>query len=462
MSVEANVVGGSQTGRAVGPLELKALEAKKFRNVCDTSRLTSTHWHVAFSNGLGWAFDGMDFALLGMVTPLLMKEFGLSLPEYRAGVQLFGIAAVVGALVWPFLADRFGRRTILAINIGIFSLLMPMAAIAPTWEWFVATYLAIRFSLAGEWAVGAPLVAETWPARWRGLVLGANRSAYSLGIALAGLLTTYIASQYGWRAAFYVPGAVAILAIYIRMLVPESPEWVRARDRIARISSDIANKKVLSADDREWHAKAMTIQFWQLFLPDVRGKTLLVTVVYIGILTSFTTVTYFLPLFLAETHGWSTAQYGVFFTWWGVVGIPAYWISGGISDKIGRRPAFVVCLTLAALFLAIWSYCDSTTALWIVGMIWAFTYAGIYGPLASYLSEMYPTRARATGTGFTLATANFVGLVIWPYVLVWLRETTGSFRAGFFVSAGILCLVGAIVWIFSPEGARKELDTISV
>ena len=120
-----------------------------------------------------------------------------------------------------------------------------------------------------------------------------------------------------------------------------------------------------------------------------------------------------------------------------------------VRAKIGRR-------------LTIWAYTNDVLALLVIGMIWAFTYAGLYGPLASYLSEMYPTRARATGTGFTLATASFVALVLWPYVLVWLRETRGSFRAGFFISAGLLILVALTVWLFSEDGARKELSKISV
>jgi len=453
---------GDQRTLIAGPLETKYRASRSFRNVSDSSHLTPTHWHVAISNALGWGFDGMDFAILGLVTPLLMKEFGIALPEFRSGVQFLGIAAVAGSLIWPWLADRYGRRTILAINIALFSVFMPIAATAPTWSWFILAYLVVRFSLAGEWSIGAPLVAESWPAKYRGLILGANRSFYSVGIALAGLLTTFIAAEYGWRVAFVVPGAVAVLAIYIRALVPESPEWVRAQDRLRRITADLAAQRPLSVEDSNWFARAKQVELWQIFLPDVRWTTLIVTLVYAGISTAFTTMTYFMPLFLSEAHGWSTAQYGVFLTWWGIVGIPAYSILGGLSDKLGRRPTFVTCLVLAALFLAIWAYTNDRLMLWVLGMIWAFAFAGIFGPLASYLSEMYPTRARATGTGFTIAVAYFISLVLWPYVLVWLRETTGSFRDGFVVSAGLLLLVALIVWLSSADGARKELDAISV
>jgi MFS family permease len=348
----------------------------------------------------------------------------------------------------------------LSINIAIFSVAMPIAASVPTWTAFVAVYSAARFSLAGEWSVGAPLVAETWPAKYRGLVLGANRSGFSLGTALAGLLTAFIAADYGWRAAFYIPGLVAILAIYIRLFVPESPEWVRSKGRKERIKKALVDRIPLSAEDKNWWRKAKQPGLAQLFLPDTRRATILVTVVFTGLLMSFTTMTYFMPLYLSETHGWTTQEYGIFITWWGLVGIPAYWISGGLSDKIGRRLVFVICLTWAGFFIAIWSFTTNHALLWILGLIWSFGYAGVYGPLASFLSELYPTRIRATGTGFTIACASLIASILWPYVLVYLRQWTGSFSTCFLLTSGALILVAVIVWFFSPESAQRELNSI--
>jgi putative MFS transporter len=444
----------------VGPRERKYMASKAFRAASDKSKLTATHWHIAISNGLGWAFDGMDIAILGLVTPLLLKEF-VPLSEFRSAIQLFGIAYVVGCLFWPWLADQYGRRTVLSINIAMFSIAMPIAASAPTWMAFVALYAGVRFTLAGEWAVGAPLVAETWPAKYRGLVLGANRSAFSLGTAFAGLLTAFIAANYGWRAAFYLPGLVAILAIYIRFFVPESPEWVRTKDRKERIKKALLDKSPLSLEEASWWERAKKPALAQLFLPDTRPATILVTVIYTGVLMPFTTMSLFMPLYLSETHGWATQEYGLFLTWWGIVGIPAFWISGGLSDRLGRRLAFVICLTWAAFFIAIWSFTSNHVLLWVLGLIWSFGYAGVYGPLASFLSELYPTRIRATGTGFTLAIGSLIAFVLWPYVLVYLRQWTGSFSACFLLSSGALIIVALVVWFFSPEGAQRELNSIS-
>jgi MFS family permease len=141
-------------GPVVGPLEARHLESRSYRNAADPTRITSTHWHIAWSNGLGWGFDGMDGAILGLVTPLLMKDFAIGLVTFRNGVQIVSLISIVGLYLWPWLADRFGRRNVLALNIAIFSLAMPLVALSPNWVAFVALYSIARIALNGEWAVG--------------------------------------------------------------------------------------------------------------------------------------------------------------------------------------------------------------------------------------------------------------------------------------------------------------------
>jgi MFS transporter, putative metabolite:H+ symporter len=129
----------SGTGVIAGPLEQSYRErSAAFRAASDSTRLTRTHWHIAIANGLGWGFDGMDGVIFALATPLVIKDFGVTLPEYRSGLQIALLVGILGMYVWPWLADRYGRRSLLAINIALFSLLMPVAAITPTFATFVA------------------------------------------------------------------------------------------------------------------------------------------------------------------------------------------------------------------------------------------------------------------------------------------------------------------------------------
>jgi MFS family permease len=295
-----------------GPLEAQYLGSRLYRNVTDTSRITSTHWHIAWANGLGWGFDGMDGAILALVAPMLMQEFVINLGTYRSGVQIASLISIVGLYLWPWLADRFGRRNILALNIAVYSLAMPLVALAPTWVAFVAAYSIVRFALNGEWAVGSMLVAETWPARLRGLVLSFDRSAWGIGAALAGTIATFVVTVWGWRAAFVLPAVVALLAVYVRLLCPESPYWVRTQDRKHRITERVAADLALTEDDRDWIAKTKKPGWRQLFLPDLMRNTVMATLVASLALVSYSTVGMWMPLFLSQQHGWSTAEYGSF------------------------------------------------------------------------------------------------------------------------------------------------------
>jgi MFS family permease len=446
----------------VGPLEAQHLRSRAFRNAASTSQVTPTHWHIAWANGLGWGFDGMDGAILALVAPLLMKEFAIDLGTYRSGVQIALLVSIVGLYLWPWLADKFGRRNILALNIAVFSLTMPLVALAPGWGSFVAAYSIVRFALNGEWAVGSMLVAETWPARLRGLVLSADRSAWGVGAALAGVLVTFIVTLWGWRVAYVLPAIVALLAVYVRLLCPESPYWVRTQDRKQRIRDRKAAGFALDEDDRQWIAKTEQPSWRQLFLADLVGNTVMATIVASLALVSYSTVGMWMPLFLSQQHGWSTAEYGTFYIWWALFATTGFWAGGWMIDRFGRRLGFAILLIEAAVFMTIWILAESKIALWVLGLAWSWGFIGVWGPVTAYTAEMYPTRIRGVGNGFSWAVAFLVGAVLWPFVSVYLRQTTGSFAAAFLLIPATLLALAAIIWFYSPEHARKDLDAISV
>ncbi|HEX3450219.1 MAG TPA: MFS transporter, partial [Isosphaeraceae bacterium] len=315
MSITGTATASAATS-LVGPLEERHLRSRMYRNAADSTRLTSTHWHIAWANGLGWGFDGMDGAILALVAPMLMKEFAIDLGTYRSGLQISGLVGMVGLYLWPWLADKFGRRNILALNIALFSLAMPLVALSPGWGSFVAIYSIVRIALSGEWAVGSMLVVETWPARLRGVVVSVDRSAWGVGAALAGSLVTFVVTEWGWRAAYVLPVAVALLAVYVRLLCPESPYWVRTQDRKHRIRERQSAGFALDEGDRQWIVKTEQPSWRQLFLPDLRRNTVMATLVASLALVSYSTVGLWMPLFLSQQHGWSTAEYGSFYIWW--------------------------------------------------------------------------------------------------------------------------------------------------
>ncbi len=445
----------------VGPLEQRYRESPTFRNASDTTRLTPTHWHIAAANGLGWMFDGMDGIIMALIAPLVIKEFGISLPMWRSGAQISLLVGIAGMFVWPWLADRYGRRTLLALNIALFSLLMPALALSSSFLVYVVVRSGVYFALNGEWALGSMLVAETWPAPLRGRVISINRGTWCVGASVAGAVAAYVAAIWGWRVACAVPAVIALLAVYVRARCPESPYWVRLQDRKSRIAAARVSGAPLSAADQDWVTKADRVPLAQVFAGDMWRNTAVATFIACCSTVIYGTVAGWMPLYLAQERHWTTVEYGLFYIWWGLIGITGLIASGWISDRFGRRPAFYVMLAEGAVFLMLWVYAKDDLSLWIYGLLWSIGYLGFWGPTMTITSEVFPTRIRGVANGFVWAVAWIIGFVLWPFVTIYLQQRTGSFQMSFLVCPAVMALMGLGVWLFCPDHARQELDAIA-
>jgi len=446
----------------VGPLEQRHLQHANYRAVAGGTEVTRTHRHIALANGLGWGFDGMDGVMFALVSPLIIKEFALDIPTYRSGLQIALLVGITGLYFWPWLADRYGRRTLLAINIALFSLLMPVVALSPTFAVFVAGRSVVGFALTGEWSLGSMLVAETWPARLRGRVISINRATWCLGAALAGAITGIAAANWGWRLAVMVPGVIALLAIYVRGTCPESPYWVRAQDRKRRIAETLSSGGRVNADDRAWYAKAGRVGIRQVFMPDVLPATLGALFVACSSCCIFGTVGGWMPYYLSTEKHWSTQEYSAFYVCWGIVGFFGLWLAGWLADRIGRRVAFIAMLIQGAIFMTLWVFTDSHVLLWVFGLAWAFGFLGFWGPSTTLTAEVFPTRIRGAANGVVWAIGYFVGFVLWPFVTVALQQSTGSFALAFLCIPVLMIAMAIGVWLSVPEHAGKELNAIIV
>jgi len=446
----------------VGPLEQKHLRHANYRAVAIESQVTPTHRHIAVANGLGWGFDGMDGVIFALVSPLVIKDFALTVPEYRSGLQISLLIGIAGLYFWPWLADRYGRRTLLAINIALFSLLMPVVALSPTFSVFVIARSIVGFALNGEWSLGSMLVAETWPAHLRGRVISINRAAWCFGASLAGAITGIAAANWGWRTAVMVPGVIALLAIYVRATCPESPYWVRAQDRRTRLRTALRQGEPVSEEDRAWFLKADRVGARQVFMRDTLPSTFVALFVACCSTCIFGTVGAWMPLYLASEKGWSTTEYSAFYVSWGIVGFFGLWLAGWLADRVGRRAGFIVTLLEGAVFLIAWIYSESHLLLWIFGLAWSFGFLGFWGPSTVLTAEIFPTRARGVANGVVWAIAYFVGFVLWPFVTVALQQATGSFKLAFLCIPAFMVLMALGVWLWVPEHAGKDLNEISV
>src|SRR6202171_1856306 len=446
----------------IGPLEQRHLQFANYRAVTDGTKLSRTHWHIATANALGWGFDGMDGVIFALVSPMVIKEFSLTLPEYRSGLQIALFVSIAGLYFWPCLSDRLGRRTLLAVNIALFSLLMPVAALSPTFAVFVIARSLLFFALNGEWSLGSMLVAETWPAQLRGRVISITRSAWCLGASLAGGITGLVAANFGWRVAVMVPGVIALLAIYVRSTCPESPYWVRAQDRKQRISETLARGGAVSGDDSAWFGKAKSVGIREVFLPDVRPATLMTLFVACCSTCIYGTVGAWMPLYLATEKHWSTTEYSLFYVFYGICGFLGLCVVGWLIDRIGRRLTFIVTLIEGAIFMTLWVYTENHVLLWVFGLAWCLGFLGFWGPSTTLTAEVFPTRIRGVANGVVWAIAYFVGFVLFPFVTIALQQHTGSFALSFLCIPVLMIAMAIGVTLLVPEHSGKELNEIIV
>jgi MFS family permease len=444
-----------------GPLEARHLLSQNYRNVAQTARITRTHYHVALANFLGYVVDSIDANILGTIAPSLILTFGISLTAYAAGTQIAMLVSIVGTFLWPWLADRFGRRLMLTINIAMFSLLMPLLAVSPNWTWFVAVYAVAQIAISGEWYVASILMVETWPARLRGLLVSWVRSSYVVGISATGVIVTFVAAKYGWRWAYVVPAAFAVIAIYVRFLCPETPYWVRTRDRKTRIEQALANGEPVNDTDLVWNRKADKVSISQLFLPDIRRNT--IAAMFVATMSSllYNVVLSWLSLLLVQDKGWTLAEVGVFLIPYGLSGVIGYIAAGWLIERYGRRVGLIIVMAWGGIFMSLFALSTDRTALWVFGLLYIWGINGMFGPVGVYIPELFPTRVRGVGSAFSYGFARIVGLGF-PFVVVLIKTTTGTYTLAFLCIPMMLVIMILGFWLFCPETAGRDLDEISV
>src|SRR5437016_7199094 len=178
---------------------------------------------------LGWALDALDFFLLTFVFSSVGQEFGRTVKQVTFAITITLMMRPVGAFIFGWLGDRFGRRIPLMIDIVFYSVLELLTAFAPNFATFLFLRALFGIGMGGEWGLGASLAMESLPTHTRGLFSGILQQGYAFGYLLAALVYWIVFPHFGWRGLFVVGALPALLVIYIRAHVPESPIWERNR-----------------------------------------------------------------------------------------------------------------------------------------------------------------------------------------------------------------------------------------
>src|SRR5438067_3881897 len=180
---------------------------------------------------LGWALDALDFFLVTFVLGQISHDFGRTISQVAFAITLTLMMRPLGAFIFGLLGDKFGRRVPLMIDIIFYSVMELLTAFAPNFTIFLLLRALFGIGMGGEWGLGASLAMESLPTQARGLFSGILQQGYAFGYLLAALVYWIVFPMFGWRGLFIAGALPALLVIYIRARVPESPVWQRNRER---------------------------------------------------------------------------------------------------------------------------------------------------------------------------------------------------------------------------------------
>ncbi len=392
-----------------------------------------------------WTMDAMDVLLYVMSLTTIMKEFQISMAMggMLAAVTLFSSA--VGGVAFGVLADKIGRKKSLLIAISIYTVCTGLSAMAHSVVELAVYRGILGLGMGGAWAAGALLVNETWPSEHRGKASGFMQAGWAIGYMLAALLSGLVLATYGWRVLFLV-GVIPSIGIWIFIFFKcEEPEvWCEFR----------AKQRLMPA------GQTVKTNFLEIF----KGRFLRLTIV--GVLfTSFLQLAYWglftwLPGFLSmpvaeggagmdivKTSGWVFAMQ--------IGALAGYSSFGFAADKWGRKAAFVIFLTTAAVLVPLYGSLRNPTWLFILGPCIGFFGSGYFSGFGVLLSELFPTRLRGAGLGFVYNGGRGVSALA-PIIIGTLAATFGIGTSLFITSFFYVC--GISVLFMLPETKGQELE----
>ncbi len=360
--------------------------------------------------------DSMDVMLYALVLGQVQRELHLSAAMSGAMMSMTLLSAAAGGIAFGWFADRAGRVRALSASILIYSIATFLCGLTHTAMALLTCRIVLGLGMGGEWASGAALVAETWPAHHRGKALALMQSSWAVGYALGAALVAVIMPHFGWRAVFFVGTAPALVALWIQSRLHEPAVW------------------------RQEHSSRP--QWSRLFRGPLGFSTLVCATMNAASLFAWWGLFTWVPRFLSMPASQGGRGLGIVMTseWTIVMQIGTFlgYISFGyIADRFSHKSTYIVYLLIAAVMVPIFASVSNPSALLVIGPIVGFFGTGYFSGFAILTSELFPTAIRASAMGFVYNIGRVLSAVS-PWLIGRVSERTGLGFALTLTSAGFL------------------------
>ena len=415
--------------------------------VTEWRALTRTQRSTFLACFLGWTLDAFDFFLLTVCLKAVAADFHVGIKQVAEAIFWTLAMRPVGAFLFGAMAEKYGRRPTLMVNIIAFSVFELASAFAPTLALFLVCRALFGVAMGGEWGVGAALAFETLPAKGRGFFSGLLQEGYVIGNLLAaaiyGLLFPHLHGTgiwSPWRVLFMTGALPAGLAFYLRFRVDESPTWLAAREekRLGKASGGF-----------EW---GKLVQYLPSFL---------FLVVLMTAMTSFSHGTQDLyPTYLEKDRGLLPGAAGLVIVVGSLGALCGGVLCGTLSERFGRRKTIIVAALLAIPMIPLWMWSHGTVAIAVGGFLMQMMVQGAWGVIPAHLNELSPGPVRAVFPGFAYQLGNL------------LSSRNGVFQAGLAqrfaggmlgpVLAGTVLAVAVVVAAVTAAGPEAKGTEMAV
>ncbi|MDN3449058.1 MFS transporter [Planococcus sp. APC 3906] len=384
--------------------------------------------------GLGWLFDAMDVGILSFVIAALKVDWDLTVQQMGWIGSVNSIGMAVGAFVFGIYADRVGRKKIFIITLLLFSVASGLSAFTTTLAAFMALRFFVGMGLGGELPVAATLVSESVPAKERGRVVVLLESFWAAGWLLAAIISYFIIPSYGWQVALLLTALPAFYALYLRINLPDSPQFTAKKNVLRSVSTNIKevwSKKYLRPTIMLWVVWFMVVFSYYgmfLWLPSVmvlKGFTLIQSFKYVLIMT------------LAQ--------------------LPGYFSAAWLIERMGRKFVLVTYLLGTAASALVFGNAETLGMLIGAGIFLSFFNLGAWGALYAYSPEQYPTVIRATGTGMA-ASFGRIGGILGPLLVGTMLAADYGVGWIFAIFCGAIVIGALAVAFLGTETKQIELE----
>ena len=403
--------------------------------------LTPTERSTLLATFGGWGLDGMDVMIYSFVIPTLIAAWHMSKAQAGMLSTVALLISAVGGWLAGVLSDRYGRTRILQVTILWFAVFTCLSGFTNSfWQLLIVRGLQ-GLGFGGEWAVGSVLMGEAIRAEYRGKAVGTVQGGWAIGWAVTAICYTVLFSvlpaAIAWRVMFWIGILPALLVFFIRRHVPE-PEVFRRT--VVRENS-----------------QAEGSHFLDIFRPSLLATTLLTALLAVGAQGGYYAITTWLPTYLKTTRGLSVLNTGGYLFVVIAGSFFGYLVSAWLSDGIGRKATLVLFAVCSLLAIVGYTYLPiSNSVMLALGFPLGFFASGVFSPIGAFFTELFPSRIRGSGQGFSYNVGRGVGALFPTLVGILSARMELGHAISMFAVAAYLTMVVATLLL--PETRGRELS----